>query len=70
MRPMGVQKKGVAYDDPALSWLMKLSKAALADCVVDLLRAASDSCDDPVSVDHAIERLAPVLAMRGDRVPK
>ena len=49
---------------------MQLSKAALADCVVDLLRGISDSCDDDVDVETAIERIEPVLEMRGDSIPK
>lgn len=66
----GIGKKPVLYTDPCVPVLMKLSKAALADCVVDLLRAGSECCDDPVQAEVAIERLRPVLSMRGDRIPK
>ena len=70
MRPMGLGKKPPAYDDPAREWLGSLSKAALIDCVIDLLRANGESADDPVSVDAAFGRLLPVLTMRGDKAPK
>lgn len=62
-------KKAPAYRDPCMPWLMKLSKAALADCVVDLLRLCGESCDEPVPESAAVERLQPVLTMRGDRCP-
>lgn len=62
-------KKPVVYRDPAAAWLMKLSKAALVDCVIDLLRGASESFSEPVSVERASERLTPVLIMRGDKEP-
>lgn len=70
MRPLGLGKKAPVYKDPAVRWLMQLSKAALADCVVDLLRPSQESADDPVSEDAAYERLAAVLAVRGDKPPK
>lgn len=65
-----VTKKPPKYTDSCVGWLMQLSKAALADCVVDLLRGISDSCDDDVDVETAIERIEPVLEMRGDSIPK
>lgn len=65
----GLNKKPPAYSDPCVNWLMSISKAALADCVIDLLRGRSDCCDEPVSEQAAIERLAVVLEMRGDKLP-
>lgn len=62
-------KKGRCYDDPGAKWLGELSKAALLDLCVDLLRAASGSCDDPISIEAAREAAGPVLTMRGDRAP-
>ncbi len=70
MRPLGIGKKQPAYKDPAVDWLMRLSKAALCDCVVDLLRMQQDSADDPVSAATAARVLEPILAHRGDRLPK
>lgn len=49
---------------------MRLSKAALADCVIDLLRAQGESADEPIGEEFAAERLAPVLTMRGDKPPQ
>lgn len=69
-RPNGIGKKPPTYNDPARRWLMQLSKAALADCVIDLLRGQSDSLDEPVSEEAARERLGAVLTMRGDKEPK
>ncbi len=70
MPKLGDGKKPVVYDDPCVDWLMKLSKAALADCVVDLLRAGGgNSADDPVSESSAVDRLSPVLRLRGDKIP-
>ncbi|MDE2102429.1 MAG: hypothetical protein KGL39_34605 [Patescibacteria group bacterium] len=72
MRPMGVGKKPPTYDDPAVAWLMRLSKAALADCVIDLMRPSPDreSCDIPLTVREVSERLSVVLENRGDRLPE
>jgi hypothetical protein len=69
MRPNGIGKKPPTYTDPCVPWLMKLSKAALADCVVDMLRGMSECCDDPIAVERAIERIEPVLVLRGDSIP-
>jgi hypothetical protein len=66
----GLGKKPRTYTDPAGKWLMQLSKAALCDCVIDLLRANGESVDEPVSIETAAERLTPVLNMRGDKPPK
>jgi hypothetical protein len=67
---MRIGAKCPAYNDQCVPWLESLSKAALIDCVVDLLRGGSLCVDDAISAKDAIERLSPVLAMRGDRVPK
>ncbi len=63
-------KKPTTYNDPACRWLVQLSKAALVDCVVDLLRTTQDSADNPVGENAARDRLGTVLAMRGDKSPK
>jgi hypothetical protein len=60
--------KWPVYDDPCVLWLMRLSKAALADCVVDLLRTTGlHSADDHITVEAAEDRLKPVLLMRAER---
>lgn len=64
-----VNKKPSTYRDEAVPWLHYLSKAALVDCVIDLLRGQSECCDEPVSIATAKERLEPVLNMRGDLMP-
>lgn len=71
-RPMGIGKKPPVYDDPATRWLMKLSKAALADCAIGLMRPyqGRQSADEPLSVDEVRERLSPVMELRGDSLPK
>ena len=66
----GLNKKPPVYSDPCMAWIMSLSKAALADCVCDLLRGISDHCDDPVPEATAIERLLPVLGLRNDKAPE
>jgi len=55
--------------DPCTRWLRRQSKAALLDCVVDLLRTdGTAGCDDEVSEERARQRLGPVLRLRGDSV--
>ena len=66
---MSLNKKPSVYTDDAASWLHFLSKAALVDCVVDLLRGQSESCDEPVSIAAAKKRLEPVILTRGDKMP-
>jgi hypothetical protein len=68
-----VKKSSLARttDRAAASYLNKLSKAALIDVVIDLLRQdGTASCDDPVTVDRVLAVAAAVLAMRGDPVPR
>lgn len=67
---MRVNAKQCLYDDPAVKVLSRLSKAALVDVLVDILRRDSGSCDDPVSEADAIAAVALVLQQRGDRLPK
>jgi hypothetical protein len=72
-RPYGVLKH------PALAWqtdreaailLDKMSKAALIDCICDLMKfVGSDSCDAPISEERLKNRLEPVLISRNDRWP-
>lgn len=68
-----------ANKKPAMSWednrevtraLDQLSKAALLDCVVDLLREHGPSVDDPVTEEIARKRLECVILLRGDTWPK
>lgn len=70
IRPLGTGKKPAIYNDTARFWLERLSKAALVDCCIDLLRTSGESVDEQVSVADAANRLRPVLAMRGDKEPK
>lgn len=71
MTKVGSGKKKPKYHDDCVSWLTQLSKAALIDCVVDLLRTDNHHhCDDSVSEEDAQRRLADVLIHRGDRIPK
>lgn len=66
-----INHKPPVYSDGCIPWLMKLSKAALADAVADLLRPQvhGRTVDDPVSEKDAREILAPVLRLRGDKDP-
>lgn len=67
---MRITAKGPVYSDPAVSWLSQLSKSALIDLVVDLIRQKAASADDPVPKATAIDFASPILRARGDRIPK
>jgi hypothetical protein len=56
--------KPTLYNDPATAWLMRQSKAALADMLTEILRLDSGRCDDPATADAAEARFAPILAAR------
>ena len=62
-----INGKPPVYDDPGVALLRKLSKDCLVDFVIDILRG--DDIEKPVSLDRVKERIAPVLALRGDRMP-
>lgn len=64
-----INAKAPTYRDPCVEWLGQLSKAALIDCVVDLLRPFGKSVDITVTEREAIRRLVHVVEMRGDKVP-
>jgi hypothetical protein len=68
---MGI-KKGMAQTDykATEAVLMALSKAALADLVVDLIRRAEGETIDGRTLAEAVVAAAePVCLARGDRVP-
>lgn len=51
--------------------LSSCSKAALADALIDLVRGEVGVDEDGDALLHALEaRLEPVLAARGDKLPK
>jgi hypothetical protein len=52
------------YRDAATRWLMKQSKAALADTLTEVLRLDSGRCDEPATSAAAEQRFASVLAAR------
>jgi hypothetical protein len=56
--------KPTLYSDPATAWLMRQSKAALADMVTEMLRRDSGHCDDPATVEHAQEQFGSLLLAR------
>jgi len=56
--------KPTLYDDPATAWLMRQSKAALADMLTELLRLDSGQCDEPATEAAAVARLAGILHAR------
>lgn len=56
--------KPTLYSDPATAWLMRQSKAALADMVTEMLRLDSGRCDDPATAEHAQERFGSLLIAR------
>ena len=53
--------KPTLYSDPATRWLMKQSKAALADMLTEVLRCESESCDEPATATAAETKFAGVL---------
>jgi len=56
--------------DPAATYLEQLSKAALIDVLVDMLRRESGEEGHVVRELEAERLVSPVLRMRGDRIPK
>lgn len=56
--------KPTLYDDPATRWLMKQSKAALADMITDFLRTEQESADEPATAQSAEARFAGLLERR------
>lgn len=56
--------KPCLYNDPATAWLMRQSKAALADMLTEVLRLESGRCDDPASEELAAGRFSSVLDAR------
>lgn len=56
--------KPTLYSDPATAWLMKQSKAALADMLTEMLRLDSGLCDNPATAEAAEQRFAGLLKAR------
>ncbi len=56
--------KPTLYSDPATAYLMRQSKAALADFVTELLRCEQESCDDPATAEAAESRIASIINRR------
>ena len=56
--------KPTLYADPATAWLMRQSKAALADMLTEMLRLESGCCDDAATAEAAESRLAGILKAR------
>jgi hypothetical protein len=50
-------------------YLDALSKAALLDLCIELLRAQAGECDTPLCPQIVRDTIAPTLAARGDRLP-
>lgn len=67
---MRITARQPRYQDPAAKWLEDQSKAALIDCVIDLMRPGQESCDDPISAEAAYERLAGIIEGTSGRKPK
>ena len=72
------KKEKARYRDPILACttdecvdvLRRVSKAALMDAYCHALSALLGQLGEPVSVEDMIDDLRPLLALRGDRVPK
>lgn len=64
-----INAKQPVFDDPAVRWLNQLSKAALIDIVVDVLKREHGEMEI-ISERQAEEFVSPVLNMRGDKSPK
>jgi hypothetical protein len=52
------------YSDPATTWLMSQSKAAMADMLTEVLRRESGQCDDPATAEAAEAAFGAVVAAR------
>lgn len=66
-RPGGIGKKPMSApcSNDVARYLMSCSKAALADCVCDLINGNGDP-----SLDEVISNVEPRLIARGDSLPK
>lgn len=69
---MGAPKKGMHWTGaPTQAVIMSLSKAALADVVVDLIRRMEgESTDGRLLAEAFIAAAEPTLTARGDRIPQ
>lgn len=56
--------KPCLYSDEATTWLMRQSKAALADMLTEILRLDTGRCDDEATAADAEQRFAQVLEAR------
>ena len=56
--------KPTLYHDQATEWLMRQSKAALADMLTEVLRLDSGRCDEQATAVAAEEKFAGILAAR------
>jgi len=56
--------KPTLYNDPATAWLMRQSKAALADMLTEMLRLHSGRCDDPATAEAAESQFCNILEAR------
>ena len=65
-----LNKKPSIYSESSDSrYLNLLSKAALLDLCVELLRAQAGECDTPLSAEAVSNAIAATIAARGDRLP-
>lgn len=65
-----LNKKPAMYTGQAdARYLNNLSKAALLDLCVELLRAQAGECDTPLTAEAVRDAIAPTIAARGDRLP-
>lgn len=63
-----VNAKQPVFDDPAVRWLNQLSKSALIDIVVDVLKREHGETEI-ISEAQVEDFVSPVLNMRGDKMP-
>lgn len=64
-----MQRGKTYYRDEAFLYLDWMSKSALIDVIIDLLRLRQESADEPATIESAHEACEPILRLRGDRVP-
>lgn len=66
---MGSIKKTPTTRTAETRVLTQLSKAALVDILIEVMRCNSGECDAPLSPETVLKLCAPQLHLRGDKLP-
>jgi hypothetical protein len=66
---MGSIKKSAMNRSVESRLLTQLSKAALVDILIEIMRLNAGECDTELSPEAVVDLCAPMLHMRGDKLP-